>query len=225
MRGAIVRAVDRREYEELARLCRRRASRALGLEAEDLLHDVILALLQRGVRDPSAAYLHGAVRRRAAFVRRTERRRRTRESAYEAQRHGGSEPKVWSWAPQFLSTLPPSLRQVALMVGADLQRAEIAAALGISDQALRQRLSALRVRLRAFESDARVGARKGPADLPVGALRRALVRLSRRTPGFLLGTHDPDGHLIALSSLRCSQNALARQEDGQGGERTPAKEQ
>lgn len=213
--------MDRREYEELARACRRRTPRRAGLEGEDLLHDVIVALLQRGVSAPSSAYLRGAVRRHAAFVSRTEARRRRRESAYEAQPH---EHEGWSWAPEVLSALPPSLRQVAVLVAADLQRAEIAAALGISDEALRQRLSALRVRLRASPG-ARVPARARPRELPVGLLRRALVRLRRRAPGFVLGTHDPDGHLIAFSIAGRSRTAPARQEDGQGGERTPPEEE
>jgi RNA polymerase sigma-70 factor (ECF subfamily) len=223
-RRAMVAPVDRREYEELARACRRRTARRAGLEPEDLLHDVIVALLQRGVDEPSSAYLRGAVRRRAAFVSRSEGRRRSRERAYETQRHGATEHEAWSWAPEILRELPPSLRQVAVLLSADLQRSEIAAVLGISDTALRQRLSALRVRLRA-RPGARVGARVAVRDLPTGLLRRALVRLRQRTPGFLLGTHDPDGHLIAFSVAGCSRTASERQQGGRSGDRTPPEEQ
>ncbi len=178
---------------------------------------------------PAAGYLHGALRRRRAFLYRTAARRRERElqaAAAQAAAHerGEAEGRKWRWQEDFLASLPASLRQLALFLSADLQKREIAALLDLSDAALRQRLSGLRARVRAW-GDPREDAERPEAEGPPrGPLRAALVSGARRLPGFKLGFHDPDGHLLAVSVDSCSQSRAPRQHAGRPGPVPPSEE-
>jgi DNA-directed RNA polymerase specialized sigma24 family protein len=111
-------------------------------EARDLTQDALVAALARGFDDwhspARRAWLRGVVRRRAAFVARTESRRRRRESLEDSTR--GTVGEHWAWESQFLSSLPRSLRVVAALASIDLSAAEIrwllgAAAAGRSESA------------------------------------------------------------------------------------------
>jgi RNA polymerase sigma-70 factor (ECF subfamily) len=183
-------------YRDILRTARRFAGSAD--EARDLVQDVVVIALARGFEDwPSPtrrAWLRGVVRKRAAFLVRGETRRRRREKApgEEAQRVG----ITWTWHPRFLASLPRSLRVVAALASADLCAAEIRWLLGLSDAALRKRLSALRCAVRAEAERPTV-----PAPEPqfsMGAGRAQLLAVLRRQRGPALATHDPDGHAILL---------------------------
>jgi RNA polymerase sigma-70 factor (ECF subfamily) len=85
---------------------------------------------------------------------------------------------------------------VAALASADLGAGEIRWLLGLSDTALRQRLTALRRAVRAeAESPTRIR-----SDLPLsfGPRRAQLLAGLRRQQGRVVATHDPDGHVILL---------------------------
>jgi RNA polymerase sigma-70 factor (ECF subfamily) len=166
-------------------------------EARDLVQDTLTIALSRGIDDWQSlarrAWLRGVVRKRAAFLLRGEKRRRRREQLPDAAGLAGS---AWVWQPGFLASLPRSLRVVATMASADLCAAEIRWLLGLSDTALRQRLSALR---RAVRAEAERPTQPAPAPpLTFGAHRAPLIAALRLQPGRALATHDPDGHAILL---------------------------
>lgn len=167
-----------------------------------MAHDVLADALARGVTDWEADSLrwrlHGALRRRAAFLARTAARRQAREERHvwpnlaeesrDAELERGGVP---------CGALPPSLRSVAVLLVAGMSRREICSVLGMSDVALRQRLTQLRKRgpLSADGSLPDTG-------LAWGRLRRALRQAHLRDPGLALGAHDPDGHLLLFRRAR-----------------------
>jgi RNA polymerase sigma-70 factor (ECF subfamily) len=112
----------------------------------------------------------------------------------------GAEPE------DFLSALPPALRTTALLALTGHTKAEIAWLLGVSDAALRQRISEIRRRWRrsGHVSMGPFGEPRG--NLAFGLVRRALLGRVRGADA-LLASHDPDGHLFVVTS----QNAGARQ--------------
>jgi DNA-directed RNA polymerase specialized sigma24 family protein len=186
-------------YDEAYRdilLTARRFSRS-GDEARDLVQDVLTIALARGLYDWSSpanrAWLRGVARRRAAFLARGHARRRRREGLVDAVSSGAS---TWSWQPRFLALLPRSLRVVASLASADLCAAEIRWLLGLSDTALRKRLSALRCAVRA---EAEPPTLPGPEpQLSFGAHRAQLLVALRQQRDPAVATHDPDGHAILL---------------------------
>lgn len=182
-------------YRDLLRTARR-FSRS-GDEARDLVQDVLTIALARGFLDwPSPgrrAWLRGVVRKRAAFVARGLSRQRRREGLWEAVGQGQG---TWSWQPRFLAALPRSLRVVALLASADLCAAEIRWLLGLSEAALRKRLSELRCAVRA-EAEAPTLPAPEPAFF-LGGHRAQLLSVLRRHRSPAVATHDPDGHAILL---------------------------
>lgn len=157
--------------------------------------------LARGLQDWSSlarrAWLRGVVRKRAAFLARGRVRQRRREGVWEAPAQGAG---TWSWQPRFLASLPPSLRVVASLASADLCAAEIRWLLGLSDTALRKRLSALRCAVRAEAEPPTLPAGEpalafGPHRAP---LLLTLLLTTRQQHGPAIATHDPDGHAIVL---------------------------
>lgn len=182
-------------YAELLRVARH-CSRSAE-EARDLVQDVFEVALARGFDDWAApgrrAWLRGVVRKRAAFLARGQARRRRRELLPDglSEAVGG-----WRWHPRFLASLPRGLRRVAALASADLNAAEIRWVLGLSDPALRQRLSALRRAVRAEAELPVVRADEPPVAL--GSRRAHLLEVLRRRPGAGIATHDPDGHAILL---------------------------
>lgn len=167
-------------------------------EARDLVQDAVMIALARGFDDWSApdrrGWLRGVVQKRAAFVVRGQRRRRRREELPDGT--AGSGPTRWAWQSDFLASLPRSLRAVAALASADLCAAEIRWLLGLSDTALRQRLTALRRAVRAKgDLPTRTTTEPPPS---FGGPRAHLLESLRRQDGRVVATHDPDGHAIFL---------------------------
>jgi len=153
--------------------------------------------LARGLRDWSSpahrAWLRGVARKRAAFLARGQARQRRREGLLDVV---GPGPGRWSWQPRFLASLPRSLRVVASLASADLCAAEIRWLLGLSDTALRKRLSALRCAVRAEAEPPTLPAAE--PHVSFGAHRAQLIAALRQQRDPALATHDPDGHTILL---------------------------
>jgi len=182
-------------YRDILRMARRVARS--GEEALDLAQDVLVIALARGFEDWASparrGWLRGVVRKRWAFVARGEGRRRRRERISEAVGQGVG---AWVWDAGFLASLPRSLRAVASLAGAELCAAEIRWLLGLSDTALRKRLSELR---RAVLAAVEPPTRPAPEPrLSFGAHRAQLLAVLRRQQGPAVATHDPDGHTILL---------------------------
>ena len=167
-------------------------------EARDLAQDAVVIALARGFDDWSApgrrAWLRGVIRKRAAFVVRGQARRRRREQLPDGA--SGSGDGRWVWQTDFLASLPRSLRVVAALASADLCAAEIRWLLGLSNTALRQRLTALR---RAVRAEAEPPTRTvSEPQLSFAGPRAHLLAGLRRQHGRVVATHDPDGHAIFL---------------------------
>jgi DNA-directed RNA polymerase specialized sigma24 family protein len=183
-------------YRQILRTARRFARSED--EARDLVQDALVIALDRGFEDWSTpgrrGWLRGVVRKRAAFVVRGQARRRRREELPD----GASGPGAsrWVWQADFLASLPRSLRVVAALASADLCAAEIRWLLGLSDTALRQRLTALRRAVRAEAEPPTLTASE--PQLTFGGPRAQLLAGLRRQHGRVLATHDPDGHAILL---------------------------
>lgn len=180
-------------------------------EAQDVVQDVLLAAVSAGRRleDPTfPRWACGAIRKRAAFLARSAGRRRRREQGAPPAR--SSAPPRFPGA--FLDSLPPSLRVVARLADAGLDRREIAWLLGLGDDAFRQRLGALRLRWRrsGLTHDVRAEGDGGP---PLGLMRQTLRRRLAGGTDVSVGSHDPDGHLLIFSQVR-SRMVPARQQDG-----------
>ena len=194
------------ELAKLERIARRHTLTAE--EAQDVVQDVLVAAVAAGrsLEDPGfPAWAAGAMRRQAAFLARSYGRRRRREATASA-----SGPAITPRFPDaFLDMLPDGLRRFARLVNAGLDRREIAYLLSLSDDALRQRLSALRLRWR--RSALAFDAAEEEAVFPLGLIRRAMRRALAGAPGPAVGGHDPDGHLVIISRA-ASQNAGARQQ-------------
>jgi DNA-directed RNA polymerase specialized sigma24 family protein len=185
----------REAYRDILRTARR-CTRSVE-EARDLAQDVLVIALGRGFDDwPSPvrrAWLRGVVRKRAASLVRSQTRRRRRERLPDV---AASSAGMWVWQPRFIASLPHSLRAVATLASADLCAAEIRWLLGLSDTALRSRLSALR---RAVRAEPELPTLPAPEpQLSFGPHRPQLLASLRRQRGQALATHDPDGHPILL---------------------------
>ncbi len=195
--------LTRAAYAELLRAARRHARRAD--EAEDLLHDALLAMLGSG--EPPGderAWLHGVMRNRALMQARAAVRRRRREAQWQAQA-GDGEPAPDhgpNHGARLPADLPPSLRAVLLLALTGHSRAEIRHLLRLSDEALRQRIAMLRRRIDGSGMPAEP-LLAGP--LAFGSLRRGLLPVVRRFGH--LATHDPDGHgiVVGFSSGRAHE--------------------
>lgn len=182
-------------------------------EARDLTQDAVLIALARGFEDWAAperrAWLHGVVRKRAAFIARSHSRRRHREAregearereARERERleHAASDAdkRQWRWYHGFLESLPASLRSMATLVSADLGADEIRWLLDLSDTAWRQRLSALRRKVSAeVVPPTRTTTEPAPS---FGVSRARVLAGLRQQGGRVIATRDPDGHSILL---------------------------
>jgi DNA-directed RNA polymerase specialized sigma24 family protein len=188
--------VCREAYREILRTARRFACSED--EARDLVQDALVIALSRGFDDWSSperrGWMRGVVRKHAAFVVRGQTRRRRRERLQDGA--SGSSVSSWVWRADFLASLPRSLRVVAALASADLCAAEIRWLLGVSDTALRQRLSALRGAVRAEAEPPTLPAPE--PQLSFGGPRAQLLAGLRRQRGRVVATHDPDGHAILL---------------------------
>lgn len=172
-------------------------------EAEDLFQTVWLAAVEAGRGDLSCAanrrWFAGALRKRALFDARTAVRRRTRERrAALMDAHIGDSAEVPVW---FVDRLPPKLRTTALLVLTGHGKREILWLLRINEPALRQRIADIRRRWRAEGGGALDGVSGLSGPLDFGIIRRALLPPAR-SPGVVLASHDPDGHLFVVGTSR-----------------------
>lgn len=199
--------MDSKTYLGFLRSARRRSRRAD--EADDLLQTALLAALeaQRGdmTRAENRRWLAGVLRNRALHEARSAARRRQRESAY-ALRCAGEESGPEAQPDPFVTALPPALRTTALLALTGHTKAEIAWLLGLSDPALRKRISEIRRRWRQSGHRAPPGLGEPRGDLSFGLVRRALIGRVQAAD-VVLASHDPDGHLFVVAS----QIAGARQ--------------
>jgi hypothetical protein len=180
-------------------------------EAEDLFQTVWLAAVEAGRGDLSCAanrrWFVGALRKRALFDARTAVRRRTREqSSAVMSAHSGQSAEVPVW---FVERLPPKLRTTALLVLTGHSKREILWLLRMNEPALRQRIADIRRRWRAEGGGSLDGASGLSGPLDFGIIRRALLPPAQ-SPGVVLASHDPDGHLFVVGT---SQKPGARQLD------------
>jgi DNA-directed RNA polymerase specialized sigma24 family protein len=182
------------QYQSLLRLACRHAR--VKDEAEDLLHDALIAAVAAG-RLPwreGTAWFNGILRKRAAMDARSSIRRRRRDAQAAAWR----EPENAGLPPPWpaIAGLSSALRIVALLILTGHNRAEICHLLRISDETLRQRLAALRRRLQTQEPEGPLAEFTGLAEgFAFGSVRRALLPAMRDGKAHL-GSHDPDGHLF-----------------------------
>jgi RNA polymerase sigma-70 factor (ECF subfamily) len=202
--------LDATEYKHWLTVAARYARRAG--EAEDLLHDSLLAAAEARRADLSdsktRAWFAGLIRNKAAMDARTAARRKRREAIVSQSRPQPTlaNPRDDDAVLELVRSLPPATRAVATLALHGMTRPEIACALRLSDEALRQRLTTLRRKWVHVSRDAqdqaieRVQSRRRTIgqELALGTMRRALLTLVRDVDG--IGTHDPDGHLLVFES-------------------------
>lgn len=188
--------LSRAAYMDLLSLARRHARS--GVEAEDLLQEALAVALSSG-RELSLvnrAWLGGVMRNLARMNVRSLLRRRVRENQSIALqtpwvRQAGQPPSPG------LDGLAPSLCIVALLALGGHNRAEIRHLLRLSDEALRQRISALKRRLSRQEGEMPAEFTALCGELAFGSIRRSLLPLMHAGIADF-ATHDPDGHPIAI---------------------------
>jgi RNA polymerase sigma-70 factor (ECF subfamily) len=219
--GGKRRVLNRSDYNHWLGVAARCAKRRD--EAEDLLHESLLAAVQGRRTDfteeRNRAWLAGTIRNKSMMAARTAGRRKRREAAAAAPDVQTLKPALAAAADngtfEQIRSLPAAARIVAILALHGLTRDEIAYVLDLSPEALRQRLSTLRRRWGELPVAAREEVldraharhRTLGQELESGLIRRALLAFLHEQPG--LGTHDPDGHLIVLD-IR-SRSAPARQ--------------
>jgi hypothetical protein len=130
-------------------------------------------------------------------------RRRRREGEYARR---AALARNGDWALPDPTGLPPALARTARLISSGCTRPELRWLLGISDQALRQRLAALRRVAKPAEDP------PPRTVLPQGTLRPHLLAAVKRLPSAHLGSHDPDGYSF---SIRPSHPATPRQQEGE----------
>jgi DNA-directed RNA polymerase specialized sigma24 family protein len=190
--------MERGHYAELLRAARRISRRPE--EAEDLLHNAVIAALTAGRSAPTRenrSWIEGVLRNQARLAARQAVRARRRDGAWlHCQPEIAAEPEPPLGAmPAGIMALPRSLRIVALLALSGHTRAEIRHLLGLSDQSLRQRVAQLK-RRSIGAPDATPGLRF-PHGLATGRIRANLLPVAKRL-GPRLASHDPDGHLFAI---------------------------
>ena len=200
-------------YAQL-RAIARREGRDAGA-AEDMVQEALLAAVLAGRTDfdapDTARWLTGTVRNQARMAARSAVRRRQRETSWQVQAPPPPDRAEPSETAQMLAGLPASLKAVAALVLSGHTRREIAWLLGLSDVALRQRITALKrliVRAGLAMPDDLPGL---GLDLAYGRIREALLPSLLRHGG-MFASHDPDGHLFIVAR---SQKPLSRQQAGQ----------
>ena len=183
----------------------------IAAEAEDVVQEALLSAIAAGRSDldnpDNARWLTGVVRNRARMEARTARRRRGRETAWQAARPFATDTGDPKKPDDILAGLPPALRTLAALVLTGHNRREIAYLLGLPDTALRQRVVALKRHLAAKNLAAPEELTGLNLDLAYGRIRDALLPALIRHGG-VFASHDPDGHLFLV---RRSQNSTPRQ--------------
>lgn len=158
------------------------------------------------MRAEDERWLCGVIRNLGAQRARGELRRRRREAdsaAPESIPFPDSSPQSVKLDAMLLP-MSPAARAVAILILHGLNVDEICWIYRLSNTAFRQRLTSIRKALNALPAEVRGEAlatalhRRGLPGLELGLIRRALRTTLDQVPG--IGTHDPDGHLIVVSS-------------------------
>ena len=191
-------------FDELNRIARKYTRRME--EADDLVQDLLLEAVRQEkdfTEDQFMAWAHGVLRNRAAFIARTEARRKKREKAVQAKMENPEHHRPAVPHP-FIGSLSPSLQITARLLNCGLNQKEMEYLLGISNQTLRQRFSQLRKKWSIFLKETGYGPEYGnePVHDPfdIGLLRRSLRKSFHGNPEKMVGTFDPDGHLFIVRS-------------------------
>lgn len=188
-------------YLRLLAHARRHAGPA---DAEDVLQEALIVALREGrddLADPgNMSWLRGVIRNKAKMSRRSLLRARRRDWVWQSEGAAPADPAI---GEGILPALPQALRVVALLALTGHSRREIAYLLNLSDAALRQRVVALKGRLKAAGLATPAEFAGLNLDLAYGRIRDALLPQLLRQGG-LFATHDPDGHLFVV---RRSQNS------------------
>ena len=197
------------DYRACLAIARRHARN--GAEAADLLHEALLAGVQAGRLEFTSAadraWLAGTIRNIAAETARGESRRRTRDTRWAREQPLETSDAVASGdrRHEILARLSEGSRRVAVLALHGMNADEIRYVLQLKPPAFRQRLATLRRSLGCLPGPLREEAlalaysqprRAGGARLDFGLIRRALLHHLRGSAG--VGTHDPDGHLLAI---------------------------
>ena len=192
----------RSTYGQLQILARR-ASRSA--DAEDLLHDALIAAIAAGRDDMSdprnRRWLFGAIRNKSRMAARSAGRSWRRDGSWVSH-HARQAATEETMDIAVIAALPPGLKAVAALALSGHNRAEIAWLLRLEDAALRQRITQLRRRLIAAGLAPPGGLPGLNLNLAYGRIREALLPLLRHRSG-RFASHDPDGHLFVV---RSSQN-------------------
>ena len=194
----------------------RRLSRSAA-EAEDLLHDSLLAAVVVGRQalstDADCRWFSGTLIHLSAMRARSDIRRRRREGQAAPTPEVTVQVVDREPLPSAVQRLPRGVRLVMILAIHGLGRVEIRQALGISDVALRQRLTALRRCLDGLPagvaSDLCTFSRLPRTDHhDLGLIRRALIKAMQRLfpqaaetgsgRTAAVGFPDPDGHLFIV---------------------------
>ena len=185
-------------YRELARIARRWSAR--GEDAEDVVQESLLAAHAAGKTHlddvTDRRWIAGVIRNQARLLARGAVRRSQREEYWSAQQRGETEHAP-SPAAFDGSALPPALRMIARLALAGLDRREIKHLLGLTDEALRKRVSSLGKRLAGARVAMPEPGHGLDLDLAYGRIRQALLSKLRRQDAHF-ATHDPDGHLLIV---------------------------
>ena len=191
--------LDRALYKELLATARRHAR--VVSDAEDLLQETLLAAIAAGHAPDRSnkAWLRGVMRNLAAMQARSAGRRRRRE-AIAVQFGERVTVQRQPAEPPLLPPLPPASRIVALLALSGHTRAEIRSLLRIGDATLRQRIADVRRRWAGAGHESCPSALAAGGTLAFGAIRRGLLPMVRGGQADF-GSHDPDGHPIAVRIL------------------------
>lgn len=184
-------------YDALVALARAASRRS---DAEDLLHEALIAALAAGRSDltvrENRAWLHGTIRNLGRMEARSGYRRKQRERAWADTSLPAKPPDTLDIA-SLLQGLRPGLKAVAALVLTGHNRREIAYLLNLPDTALRQRITSLRRHLKT-RGIAAPGELSGlHLDLAYGKIRKALLPALIQHGG-TFASHDPDGHLFVV---------------------------
>lgn len=182
-------------YLRLLAHARRHAGAA---DAEDVLQEALIAALRDGRDDltdtGNIRWLRGVIRNKAKMLRRSTWRAHRRDGEWQTD---GIEPETSSSEESVLPALPQALRVVALLALTGHSRREIGYLLNLTDTALRQRLVALKRKLREAGLRSPAEFTGLNLDLAYGRIRDALLPQLLRQGG-VFASHDPDGHLFVV---------------------------
>lgn len=185
--------------EELHKIARKYSRRSD--EVDDLVQDLFLEAIrtERDISDEKfLPWAHGFLRNRAAFIARTEGRRRNREKAIKEQSENQNNIRL-QFPENFYDQLSPALEKTARLINCGLTKKEIGYLLSITDTALRQRFTGLRKEWKCYletNETAPEIMNELESSLNIGLLRRSLKKSFRKDSEKTIGSFDPDGNLL-----------------------------